>query len=240
MITTPEALAGPSGWLELVAGVAEVAFAKREDLAGGDGEHQDPFCAPGVVEAAVAHLVLPLPGPLRGPRLGEAVERGGVGDLDRVSFDHDVKPRVPVVSPGQQDHVRVAPEVDRLLLGGAGAEVDGAVGPHGHERGDVRPAVCPDRGDPEQLGILERLAGLVPAGGDRIRIAESLVQAGHWGGHRSTSFRSLAGHACRAAGMTRPGPAYSDGRMRPQSSVPREGGLSGIAAQVGNELVAGA
>src|SRR5215470_20282864 len=100
MITMPEALVRGWGRLELVGGLAEVAFAERENLGGGDGEHQDPFCALGVMEAAVAHLVLPLPGPLRGPRLGEAVERGGVGDLDRIALDHDVKPRFPVVSPG--------------------------------------------------------------------------------------------------------------------------------------------
>src|SRR5215471_11804000 len=110
MITTPEALAGPSGWLELVAGVAEVAFAEREDLAGGDGEHQDRFCAPGVVEAAVAHLVLPLPGPLRGPRLGEAVERAAFSHPARTSFDDVVKPGAPVVPTGQPDQGRVAPE----------------------------------------------------------------------------------------------------------------------------------
>ena len=62
----------------------------------------------------------------------------------------------------------------------------GAVEPDRDERGDVRPSVGPDRGNPEQLGLVQRPAGLIPSGRHRLRIAEPLVQSGHWHAHRRT------------------------------------------------------
>jgi len=55
----------------------------------------------------------------------QARERVIVGDLNGVALDDDVQSCVPLVAAGRQDHVRVDPQVDGLLLGEAGAEVDG-------------------------------------------------------------------------------------------------------------------
>src|SRR5487761_1408014 len=171
---------------EAVPGVAEVALGEREDLGGRYREHQDRLNAIWVVEAPAAHLVLPSSVPLRGPRLSEALEQVIVGELDGVTLDDDVQPCVPVVAASRQDHVRVAAQVDGLLLGSAGAEADGAVEPHGDERGHVRSAVGPDRGDPEQLRRFERPAGLIPPGGNGIRGAEPRVEFSYWRAHRRT------------------------------------------------------
>src|ERR1019366_8852816 len=176
---------------EPVARVAESALCEREDLDRPDREHEDllwediEFIV--VVKAAVADQVLPSSVPLRRPHLGQTRERVIVGDLDSVALDHDVQPCVPLVAAGGQDHVRAGAQVDGLLLGEAGAKVDGPVHPHGNERCDVGPPVGPDRRDPEKFGRLERQASLIPPGGSRGRITESLVKGGHWDSHRSTS-----------------------------------------------------
>src|SRR6266516_4747799 len=115
--------------------MAEFALAKSKDLGWLYREHEGR-AAP-VAKCAAVHLVLPPPVPLRGPRLGEALEHFVVGEPDGVAHDHHVQPFVPAVAAGDQDHVRVALEVDGLLLGAAGGEVDGPVEPHGNERGDV-------------------------------------------------------------------------------------------------------
>ena len=153
-----------------------------------------------VVEAAVAHQIVPSPVPLRGPHLGQVGEYVIVRDLDGVAPDHDVQSGVPLVAAGGQGDMRVGPEVDGLLLSGTGAEVEGPIGPDRNQRRDVRPAAGPDGGDPEQLGRFQHLAGLIPSGGDRVRSTDPLVKGGHWGSHRHTS-RSSAAAGLGAAGQ---------------------------------------
>src|ERR1022692_2491041 len=140
--TTP-CLPGES---EPMTSVAErVTLVVGGDLSGRYREHQDRIRAdlvlPGtgiqaviagagirVEEIAVAHVELPSPVPLRGPCRGEAPEGGIVGDPDGVALDHHVKPAIPAVAAGRQDHMRAGAQVDGLLLGGASAEVDGSLG----------------------------------------------------------------------------------------------------------------
>jgi len=129
-----------------------------------------------VVEGAVADLELPGSVPLRAPRGGEPVQRGVVGDLDGVALDDDVQAAVPVIAPGGEGDVRVRAQVDGLLFGGAGAEVEGAVEPDGRERGDVRPSVGTDGGDPEQLSGLDHPQRVVPGGRCGARFAEPGVE----------------------------------------------------------------
>src|SRR5947207_291856 len=67
------------------------------------------------------------------------------------SLSHnDVEPVLPGVAPGHDDHVRVVPQADRLLLAGSAAKVDRSVEPHRDRWRDVRAAVGPDRADPAQ------------------------------------------------------------------------------------------
>jgi len=54
-----------------------------------------------MAERSLAHRVLPLTIPFTGPRQGEPVERGVVGDPDRVALDNDVQALVPPVAPGR-------------------------------------------------------------------------------------------------------------------------------------------
>src|SRR5262249_51422918 len=197
--------------LKRVPGVAEGALGERQDLRGRDREHLDRVRAAWVVEEPVAHLVLPAAVPLPSPGRGQARERVIVSDLDRVTLDHDIQPPVPAVAPGAEDHAPVAAQVDGLLFLPAGAEAERAAGPHGHERGHVRPAVGPDRGDPKQLSLLQRPPGLLPFGSGRGRIAESLVDGGYRGGHRITSSGrpSVAGRRRPAALASCDGPGLS-------------------------------
>src|SRR6185437_4565591 len=123
-----------------------------------------------------------------------------VGDLDRVTFDDHVQPPVPGVAPGAEDHMPVAAQVDGLLLVGAGAEVQGAVGPHGDQWRHVRTAVGPYGGDPEQLGLRQRPAGLLPLSGGRGGIAESLIQGSYRGRHGGTSLPVVRRLASPSAG----------------------------------------
>src|SRR5260221_11543370 len=183
--------AGPAS--EPVPGLAECALAERKDLVRSYREDQG---FPGeVMEAAVACLVLPSPVPLVCPRLSQALQHRVVGDLNGVALDHDVQPVLPVVAAGYEDHVRVAAQVDRLLLARAGGEVNGAVEPDGNQRRDVRPSVCADRANPEELGRLDHLAGLVPSDHERARFAEPRVNICHWPVH----VVSPSGQRCAAA-----------------------------------------
>jgi hypothetical protein len=61
-----------------------------------------------MMKSAIAHLVLPLSIPFRGPRPGETLESLIVRDLDGVAFNHDVDSLVPMVAAGEQDDVWVA------------------------------------------------------------------------------------------------------------------------------------
>src|SRR5690348_5085914 len=171
--------------------MAEFSPGKSEDLGWLYRAHEGR-AAP-VAKCAGVHLVLPPPVPLHGPRLGEALEHFVVGEPDGVALHHHVQPLVPAIAAGGQDHMRVVFKVDGLLLGAAGGDVDGPVEPYGNERGDVGPTVGPDRGDPEDLGCLERPAGLIPSGGDRGRVAEPGVDLCHWFAHRGAPSDSAQG-----------------------------------------------
>src|SRR5271165_3800100 len=178
---------------EAVAGLAEAALGEREDLGRADLEHQRlPLPAARALEGAVADLELPLPVPLSCPGLCEPGEEGIVGHPYGVAFGHHVEPLVPPVAAGQQQHVRVAAQVDGLLLAVAGAEVERSVQPHGHQRGEVGPAVGTDRAGPGQLGLLEHPAGFVPAGGRCVGVAEPLVECGVWFVHRCSSLSAMS------------------------------------------------
>src|SRR4051794_40443378 len=138
---------------EAVTGVAEGPLAEAQDLRWPHGEHER---LPGfVTEAAVLHLVVPAPVPLRAPRLGEAFEHRVICHPRRIAFDDDIQSPIPAVAPGGQDHARIGLQVDGLLLARARRKVNGLVEPHGDERGDVRSTVVTDRRDPEQLSGLQ-------------------------------------------------------------------------------------
>jgi len=128
--------------------LAEGAFPKRQDLRGPDGEH-DCGAAVFVVKRAVAHFILPLSVPFPSPGLREAFERVIIRELDGVALNHDVYSCVPVVAASCQNYVRIPIQVDRLLLGCVGAEVDGFVELDSNERSNVRPTIGPDGRDPE-------------------------------------------------------------------------------------------
>ena len=64
-----------------------------------------------------------------------------VGNRDGVALDNDIKSRVPVIASGRQRDVRVAPQVNGLLLVVAGTEVQRLPDPDRDQRGDVRPSV---------------------------------------------------------------------------------------------------
>src|ERR1700722_974061 len=166
-----------------------------EGLTLGVGEHpgrrdrEDEGLALAVVapEGAAAGDPLPPPVPLAGERRGGPCEHGVVGNAHRVALDHDVQAPVPLGTAGGQHHVRVGPQVEELLLAFPGGEPDRPLGPRGDHRRDVRPAVGPHGGDPEQLGGLQRLAGLVPARGGGGGVAVALVELGDGRGHRRLS-----------------------------------------------------
>src|SRR5688500_6665239 len=140
-----------------------------------------------MVEGALAPLELPAPVPLRAPGVGESLQRLVVRDLNGVALDDHVEPVVPAVAAGRQDHVRVGAQVDGLLLGVAGAEVEGAVEPDRDERGDVWSPGCTDGGDPEQLRRLDGFHGVVPRGCRGGRVTEPAVERGLRCTHRDSS-----------------------------------------------------
>ena len=122
------------------------------------------------------HLVVPAAVPLRLPRLCEPFEDALLDHLDGLALDHDVEPSLPVVATGHQDHVRVGSQVHGLLLAEAGREIDRVIEPDSDEWRHMRPTVRSDGRDPEQLGVLERPASLIPVGRDRGRVAEARVE----------------------------------------------------------------
>src|SRR5215469_7211697 len=146
---------------ESVRGVAEASLAECEHF-GGSYRVDLRIAAVRVVETAVFDLVLPPAVPSGRPSAGEPGEQRIVGDRHGIALDDDVEPFVPGAASGGEDDVRVDAQVAGLLLGVAGGEVDGVVEPYRDQRGDMRPAVAANGGDPEQLGALERRAGLAP------------------------------------------------------------------------------
>jgi hypothetical protein len=175
---------------ELVLRVAEGALGEGEDLGWRDREHEGhPTTC--VVKAAVARLELPSPVPLCGPCPGEAFEHVIVSELEGFALDHDIEPCVPVVAAGRQNHVWVPTQVHGLLFGGAGAEVESPIEPHGNQRSDVGSTVGPHRRDPEQLGLLQHATRLLPSRGNRVRVAEARVDFRDGFVHQKNSFRSL-------------------------------------------------
>ena len=118
---------------ELVPGLAERAFAECENLGGSDAEDQGGP-ASFMLERAVSGVVVPSPVPLGRPLLGEAFQDRLFGDAERIALDDEVEAFVPAVAAGHEGDMRVVGNVDGFLFLGAGAEVQGAVEPHGYER----------------------------------------------------------------------------------------------------------
>src|SRR5262249_26844243 len=112
----------------------------------------------GIPEGAVADRELPPAVPPGGERGGDVAEHDFVGDLDGVALQDNVHPSIPAAAAGGQHDVRIGTQVGELLLLGAGAEPDGAVVPDRDHGRDVRAAIGPDSGDPEQLRRLENPA----------------------------------------------------------------------------------
>src|SRR3954451_13937782 len=88
--------------IEPVARLAEGAFGEREHLGGLHREHEDRAAPTLVPEAAVVHLVVPAPVPLRRPRLCKLLEDALVPHLDGLALDHDVEPSLPLIATGRQ------------------------------------------------------------------------------------------------------------------------------------------
>jgi hypothetical protein len=140
-----------------------------------------------VREAALAGAEGPPPVPLSLPRRGERGQLVAVGDLLGAPFDDNVDAGVPRVRSRGQSDVRVGREVERLLLLGAGAEVQRAVVPDGDQWRDVRAAIGAHGRDPEQLGLRDPRSGLVPREGGRARFGEALIEVRAWLAHVSES-----------------------------------------------------
>src|ERR1700729_4642441 len=157
-----------------MSGVTEVSLGEGKNLRWADSEHER---GPRVVSKAIlTDLVLPSPVPLLRPGCGEPVELLYVGDPGRLALDNHVEAALPVIGAGGQRDARVAGEVARLLLVRARGEVQGVVEPDGDERSDVRPAVCADGRDPEDLGLLDCLERVLPTGGLCCWFAEAGVE----------------------------------------------------------------
>ena len=90
-----------------------------------------------------------------------------------------------------QHHMRVSAQVGELLLTGARGKPDGPLSPRRDDRGDMRPAIGPDSGNPEQLGGCEDPLGLLPLHSDRSGVAVPLVERGDWRRHRHLSNRGI-------------------------------------------------
>jgi hypothetical protein len=93
--------------------MSEGSLAEGEDLARGDTE-DERLPAGVVVESAVARLVLPATVPLGRPGFGELGKDVIVGLALRFAFDDHIKPLVPAVAAGRDDHVPVGVQVDGL------------------------------------------------------------------------------------------------------------------------------
>src|ERR1700735_2529045 len=157
-----------------MSGVAEAPLCEGKDFRWADGEHER---SSGVVfKAVLTDLVIPSSVPLARPGCGKPLELPCVGDAGRLALDNHVEAALPVVGASGQGDVRVAGEVARLLLAGAGSEVQRVVEPDGDQRSDVRPAVCADGRDPEDLGVVDRLKRGLPTGGVSSWLAEARVE----------------------------------------------------------------
>jgi hypothetical protein len=93
-----------------------VPLANASTLAGFTENTRTAPLPPLVPEAAVVHLVVPTPIPLRRPGLCETFENALVHHPDGLALDHDVEPSLPLVATGRQDHVLVGSQVDGASL----------------------------------------------------------------------------------------------------------------------------
>src|SRR5438034_646869 len=169
--------------LEPVARLTEGSLGEREDLGRLNREHEDRVGVCLVPKSALVHFVVPAAVPLRLPRPCEPFEDALIDHLDGLALDHDVEPSLPFVATGHQDHVLVGPQVHGLLLAEARREIDRVIEPDTDAWRRMRPTVPSDGRDPEQLGVFERPASLIPVGRDRGRVAEARVELSHWMRH---------------------------------------------------------
>src|SRR3984885_3145796 len=183
-----------------MSGVAEAALGEGKNFRWADSEHED---GPGAVSKAIlADLVFPSPVPLFCPGCGEPVELLCVGDAGRLALHNHVKAAPPGIGARGKRDAGVAGEVARLLLIRTRGEVQCVVEPDGDERSDVRPAVCADGRDPEDLGLLCRLERVLPTGGPCRRIAEAGVELCVGCRHRGSLSSGLAGGGKALATMS--------------------------------------
>jgi len=154
-----------------------IGCAGSDRLDGLDGEHQRLTAV--ALKGVVGDLELPVAGVLRGPRLGQPHQALVVHDAPGRPLDDHVEPGLPGVVAGRERAAGVPGQVDALLLLGTGAEVQGAVVPHRRQRGHVRAPVRADRGEPEQLGVVDGASHLLPRGCHRVRVAEAGIELGH-------------------------------------------------------------
>src|SRR6266699_31534 len=181
--------------LELVTSMAEVALSEREDLGELDREDEnriwEDLVLIVVVKGAVAYEILPSSVPPGGPHPGELFEPVMIGDPDGLALDHHVEPFLPTVAASRQNHVRVPPQVDDLLLSVGRAEVDGSIVPDGNDGCDMRPTIGPHRREPKELGGFEYATRLLPRRDHSVRFAVSRVECRDGFVHHKNSFQSF-------------------------------------------------
>ena len=165
--------------LEPVTSMAEVALSEREDLGELDREDEnriwEDLVLIVVVKAAVAYEILPSSVPPGGPHPGELFEPVMIGDPDGLALDHHVEPFLPTVAASRQNHVRVPPQVDGLLLSVGRAEVDGSIVPDSNDRCDMRATIGPHRREPKEIGGFQYATRLLPRRDHSVRFAVSRV-----------------------------------------------------------------
>src|SRR5438132_9849198 len=109
-----------------------------------------------------AYEILPSSVPPGGPHPGELFEPVMISDPDGLALNHHVETFLPTVAASRQNHVRVPPQVDDLLLSVGRAEVDGSIVPDGNDGCDMRPTIGPHRREPKELGGFEHATRLLP------------------------------------------------------------------------------
>jgi hypothetical protein len=85
---------------------------------------------------------------------------------------------------------RLSPSIHRLRhqLTPASREIDRIIEPDSHEWRYMRSAVRSNGRDPEQLGLFECPASLIPVGRDRVRLAKARVELSQWLPHQGAPF----------------------------------------------------